>query len=577
MNTRKPSRSSTIDQKTLLISPPFQNPYIASMSIVLLAGHLRRHGIPCEEAYLHLDLAELLGRDRYQRINDTTEGRDNGQTAELLFAEGLHGAIADKQLEADLTGLVGDKDKREQLLRAFEARFRTRLRDERPKVVGMTTSFNQLSAALWMTPIIKAVMPEAVVVIGGTACSAPMGEMIAELYPGVDYVVSGYGEEPMLDIAMGDRPTKRVLVGDRPPNLDALPPPDYRRFLRELEVMDPDIVPALIFQTSSGCWWGEKRHCTFCGLNGDRVAFKAKSDERALDDIRTLWERHRTELVATDCIMSRAHLKTLVPKLARFSERPYVFYEMKANLKERDVIAMKAASLKAQVGIESLSTRLLKLMRKGLTAIRALALLKWCREQRIEIVWNQLCRIPGERVEDYDAQIALMEQIPHFMPPNRVNPVIIDRYSPYFEDFEAYGIESLAPIPQYRAAHPHLAEEKLHLIAYHFEGVGAPSTDPYHKRFEAAVATWISRYRKRDGLFWNRFNGLTKIMDGAAERIYVDDRVKKVFEATHDIAHKNRVIEQTGCDAGLVDEMIASGFLYEERGNLINLTARVQR
>src|ERR1041385_1751721 len=100
------------------------------------------------------------------------------------------------------------------------------------------------------------------------------------------------------------------------------------------------------------------------------------------------------------------------------------------------LIALKNANaVTLQPGIESLSTRLLQLMHKGTTAIQNLALLKWSREQGISLAWNQLCGIPGESQSDYDDQIALIEQIPHFNPPDGPNPVRLDRYSPYFAKY----------------------------------------------------------------------------------------------------------------------------------------------
>ena len=48
------------------------------------------------------------------------------------------------------------------------------------------------------------------------------------------------------------------------------------------------VVPTLLFETSRGCWWGAKSHCTFCGLNGETMAFRSKSPRRALDELEQL-------------------------------------------------------------------------------------------------------------------------------------------------------------------------------------------------------------------------------------------------------------------------------------------------
>src|SRR5882762_8393367 len=98
--------------------------------------------------------------------------------------------------------------------------------------------------------------------------------------------------------------------------------------------------------------------------------------------------------MATDTILSRTHLKEAIPALAGFEQRPRLFYEVKANMTQAEVIALRHANaVTLQPGIESLSTRLLQLMHKGTSAIQNLALLKWCREQGISLAWNQLCGI----------------------------------------------------------------------------------------------------------------------------------------------------------------------------------------
>ena len=43
-----------------------------------------------------------------------------------------------------------------------------------------------------------------------------------------------------------------------------------------------------------------------------------------------------------------------------------------------------------QPGIESLSDHVLKLMRKGTTALQNIQLLKWCREYGVQPEWNLL-------------------------------------------------------------------------------------------------------------------------------------------------------------------------------------------
>ena len=560
----------------LLICPPFQYPYLSSLSIAGPAAYLREKGVRCTESYQHLEFFRIIGRDRYEEINSVVNGRNNGQTAELLFAEGLHGPIEDPELLAELERMLGSAEERKSERDRLAERVLRTVEYENPKIVGITTSYTQLVAALWTARIIKAARPNVLIVLGGSACTAPMGPRILEGYEDIDYVIGGFGEAPLLDLARGNRPSEKFIECPDPLPFEALPLPDYRPYLREAAELVPDMAPKLLFQSSRGCWWGAKKHCTFCGLNRGQMTFSAKEEDCVLSDIRTLWERHGLNLLATDSIMARNHFKNVLPKLAHFSSRPTIFYEMKANMTQPDVAAMQRASVFGQMGIESLNTRLLKIMHKGVSAIRVIGLLKWCQELGIQVVWNQLCGIPGEREEDYDEQIALMKKLPQLPPPFRANPVIIDRYSPYFDNFEAYGWKKIKPIPQYRAAHPHLSDEALMDIAYHFEGEGGVTTAAYIERFDGAVQEWKARHERGDGLFFSPYLGLLRSEKGEKQSIVINETVRRIINATHNIISTARLIEETGCDESLLSEMVENGFLYIENKNVINLAVRLE-
>jgi radical SAM superfamily enzyme YgiQ (UPF0313 family) len=56
-------------------------------------------------------------------------------------------------------------------------------------------------------------------------------------------------------------------------NLDSLPIPDYTEYFEELKEcglenkFSKTVIP---YESSRGCWWGEKTMCTFCGVNNGR-------------------------------------------------------------------------------------------------------------------------------------------------------------------------------------------------------------------------------------------------------------------------------------------------------------------
>src|SRR5262249_26316977 len=105
--------------------------------------------------------------------------------------------------------------------------------------------------------------------------------------------------------------------------LDALPDPDYDEFYEDAARFRLDRDPSwqervvLNFEASRGCWWGQKKHCTFCGLNADGMAFRLKAPERVLATMRHLSERYRFQhLQATDNILAMSYWKTLLPRLS---------------------------------------------------------------------------------------------------------------------------------------------------------------------------------------------------------------------------------------------------------------------
>ncbi|MCE0447111.1 hypothetical protein LT493_30015 [Streptomyces tricolor] len=59
---------------------------------------------------------------------------------------------------------------------------------------------------------------------------------------------------------------------------------------------------------------GEKHHCTFCGLNGFAMAFRAKPGERLWAEIDRLVRRHRIlDVVTVDNIIDMAYSATSCP------------------------------------------------------------------------------------------------------------------------------------------------------------------------------------------------------------------------------------------------------------------------
>jgi ribosomal peptide maturation radical SAM protein 1 len=286
-------------------------------------------------------------------------------------------------------------------------------------------------------------------------------------------------------------------------DLDELPYPDYEDFFAQYAALGLGGAGALNdafaleiqVETSRGCWWGQKHHCTFCGLNGLTMAFRSKSPARALEEIRYLTERYGTRRVAAvDNIMDHRYFRDFVPALRDLGLDLRLFYETKANLSAEQVALLAEAGITViQPGIESLSTHVLGLMRKGTSALQKVQLLKRCRAHGIRPVWNLLYGFPGERPEDYAQTARIIDALHHLEPPVKAAPIRIrlDRFSPLFAQAGELGLTDLRPDRAYGAIYG-LPEEDLAGLAYYFEYSYAEPRDPeaYVQPVADAILRW---------------------------------------------------------------------------------------
>jgi radical SAM superfamily enzyme YgiQ (UPF0313 family) len=71
----------------------------------------------------------------------------------------------------------------------------------------------------------------------------------------------------------------------------------------------PDI--AILFESSRGCWWGAKSHCTFCGLKASTMLFRSRPAMTVAREILDLAARYKVlNFVAVDDIIdlgTRSH------------------------------------------------------------------------------------------------------------------------------------------------------------------------------------------------------------------------------------------------------------------------------
>ena len=380
-------------------------------------------------------------------------------------------------------------------------------------LVGFTSMFCQNVASFAMAQRIKDRNPGVVTVMGGANCEAPMGIELADNIPQIDYVFSGPGLisfPKFVTTCLSGRPSAEGIQGVFSKENARTPVSDHNSIGEELDINHPiplnyqpfldtlasnfaatEISPVLPFETSRGCWWGQKAHCTFCGLNGGTMAYRAMSPAAAIAQFNDLFRYAPVCSIynAVDNILPKSYLQEVLPYLDP-PENVELFYEVKADLSRADVETLARAHVKRiQPGIESLATSTLKLMRKGTTAYQNLNLLKYCLASGVEPEWNLLIGFPGEPEEVFEKYVRVLRHLVHLPPPSDAFHVRFDRYSPYFVQAAQYGLD-LHPSDFYSFIYP-FGEEKLRNIAYYF------SDHNYNADYIAAVSAWSAQVRQQ--------------------------------------------------------------------------------
>ena len=506
--------------KVILVHMPWGALERPALGLSLLQAHLQQLAVACEVCYLNMAFADRIGADDCQWI--THDLPHIAFAGDWLFTEALYGRDAERD-----AGFINDILRRDwrlteaQIVRLLRVRsqiepfIEAALRSTdwgSADLVGFTSTFEQNIASLAFAQRLKRHYPDLAIAFGGANWEAGMGEELHRAFDFVDYSCSGEADTsfPMLVEALqapaADRGQQLRLIpglvfreagtsvatgpGAPVELMDTLPFPvfdDYFRS-REVSVSAREVAPVLLFEGSRGCWWGAKSHCTFCGLNGHSMHYRSKSGPRVLDELRYLIDRWPCPSIeAVDNILDMGYFKTVLPVLEKTDLPGPLFFEIKANLKRHHVAALKRASiLRIQPGIESMSDHVLGLMRKGTTALRNVQLLKWCREYGVSVDWNLLYGFPGETDQDYRDIMDLLPKIRHLQLAGACGPIRLDRFCPYFNQPEAFGIVNVRPMPVYRYLYPVDGLRHEH-IGYYFHFDYAPGFEPSAVAHEAAA------------------------------------------------------------------------------------------
>ncbi|UVM52689.1 RiPP maturation radical SAM C-methyltransferase [Pseudomonas sp. B21-015] len=414
-------------------------------------------------------------------------------------------------------------------------------------VIGLTSLYQQTVPSLALAEKLRQYPGKRVVIMGGGNCEGKMGKALIRNFNCLDFVCSGSGliSFPLFirhllnqqmerchvipgffsrfnkcdidwdtNAIASETPTNAVIkqnyiFGDGFPtialhgperSIDHVVTINYHDFLdsfeRIIQPLQPNFSPRLVLETSRGCWWGEKSHCTFCGSCGWDISYKSMSVEKAVVYINSVVATHEERASFFECcdqLLPKSYPQQVMPHL-KLGTKNTLFYEVRTTMAENDLQALGLAGVKAiQPGVEALSSSLLKLMDKGTSSSHNIAHLKQCAHYGLTPMWTFLIGLPGETADYYEQYRRWIPHLTHLPPPMGISPVGFHRNSPYTWYPEKFDL-ALRPAQVYRYIY-NVPESELNDLAYYFEDTHDQATyklnlEKYADELSFRVAIW---------------------------------------------------------------------------------------
>ncbi len=608
-----------MNQKVLLITMPFNTVTFPSLGISVLKSSLFERNISSDIKYFNIDFAQMAGVELYEKIGLFQ------LLGERIFAEDYFGKLLPREDEflsflkkshPNLEDYAERILSTREIVEPFLEHCMNSVVWQDYDIIGFSLMFEQNMASIALADKIKLLYPEKSIVFGGANCEAEMGLELHRRFPSIDYVCVGESEVCFPDLIETLRGGMTIASLGKIPNLiyrkndksietprahqvqqlDTVPYPDYRDYFSQLRLADIDYTTCswVPMETSRGCWWGEKAQCRFCGLSPGTISFRSKSDKRVREEIRHMVNHYVDKyqvptLFMVDNILDLKYFHSLIPEMGINPPTEQIFFEIKSNTTREQMRKLSEAGITwVQPGIESLSTPVLKLMSKGVSALQNTQLLKYCREFDIFPTWNILTGFPGEKEIDYQHMLETMRKIIHLPPPTGNGCFSLHRFSPYFTCPEDFGIIDIQPGAGYRYVYP-FETEGLYNLSYHFEFDFEQQVKPRDKSLdvEQMMNFWHHAYDNGAYLYSVEISSLammilegrpnrpatTKVLAAFKKEIYdFCSQVRsldKIFEHV-ETSFPDRRIDNTEID-NFLQEMVTLEYMLKEEKKYLSL------
>jgi ribosomal peptide maturation radical SAM protein 1 len=514
-------------QKVALISAPWPLYNRPSIQIGTLKTHLIKTfpELKVDAHHFYLKVAEALGYKRYQAISERTWLAETVYAA-LLYPENLEGIKKVFYKKAKSKTLLRDIrfDSLTRQVQKVSEKFIQSIDWRGYGLVGFSICLCQLTASIYFIKKIKARFPTLLMVVGGSMFTGEAGRNIFKVFPEIDIIVNGEGEIPLsrLVSCLSDVEGKKKIPSikgiivpedaeketqisfNQMKDLSNLSLPDYSDYFNLLRSLGPEknFFPILPMEISRGCWWqkknkgGKSKGCAFCNLNLQWDGYRTKKPEQVVSEIENLTTTYKTLSIAfTDNLLPLKTSRDVFRRIIKLKKDIRLFGEIRASTPRQDLYLMRAAGMQeVQIGIEALSTRLLKKLNKGTTAIQNIEIMKHCEMLGIQNSSNLIVHFPGSDEKDVAETLQNLEFTFSFRPLRMVQ-FWLGLGSPVWQDPKTFGLKAVFNHGNYAGIFPSDIVESMQFTIQAYRGdLGCQKKlwQPVKKKLKA----WKKAYAK---------------------------------------------------------------------------------
>ena len=299
--------------------------------------------------------------------------------------------------------------------------------DFKPDVVGLCAFTNEIKPAAYMSKMIKNILPQSIIVIGGVHVTA-LPDKTLEEFPEFDIGVIGEGEitfHELCDAIKNNKPLENISGLSFKKNNDIHITSPRERILDQNSIPFPawDLLPAAemyIVMSQRGCPF----NCVFCMNPNGRVARKRSIEnvieelEMIIDDFHPKSVMYGDELFSVDMDRTRdlldAMIATDIPKNIKWWAQTHVRFVDEALFK-----LMKKANCSIMgLGIETGDEEKLKTLGKGTNLKMMMEARDAAKKANVAIETYFILGQPNETVESMkktvDLAVKMNPELPIF-------------------------------------------------------------------------------------------------------------------------------------------------------------------